>query len=796
MSSSPDAVDCLNGAGLAPELAPAAGAVAAGAVFALPVARVFIQLKTRSLARAFDYRVPERLRQRLVPGSVVLVPFGRRKVLGVVSALEETSELPDSRLMDLEEVLEFPPVPEPLIRLSLWLAAYYYCPAASALALALPPGGLPPLVRETAADGREPVYRLKRPPVRPRRLQFVRLSQTEAAGSAAAGGVKPRGKAQARVLGALSTAGELPLAELRRRAGVSGSPIKSLAENGLVEVFTRQVRRSSLRYYAGAEARVAAAAGQAPVLNPAQAEALAAVVARLDAADPAGRSRPILLEGVPGAGKTEVYIRAIEAAVRRGGRAIVLIPEISLTHQAVKRFRRRFGERIAVYHSALSPGERYDEYMRIRDGSADVVIGPRSALFAPLPDLKIIVIDEENDSSFKQESDPRYDARRVALERARLEGAALVYGSATPSLESRHLVRDRFCLPERATGASMPAVSIVDMCQESDMIFSQALLEAIDAAMAADEKAILLLNRRGYASYLQCGQCGHVWQCGNCEVSLTIHARSRRLLCHHCGQEEPLPGVCPECGAAELRRWGIGTQRVEEELKRRFPEAPVFRLDADSAQGYGEGPRILEEFGRPGRAILLGTQMVAKGHHFPEVTLAAVLNADLTLQFPEFRAEEQTFALLVQLAGRSGRAGKPGRVLIQTWNADIECIKMAANLELDEFYGRELDRRRRLGYPPFASLINIVCLSHEEDKPGPAAEFLKGKLQAVADGEQILGPAGLFRLQGWYRSHIVVKTDDLARTLAAFGPVIEHYRGPYDTRAVRITVDVDPQRLS
>jgi primosomal protein N' (replication factor Y) len=583
--------------------------------------------------------------------------------------------------------------------------------------------------------------------------------------------------------------------------------VKTLAKQGIVEIFEGEVRRDGLRYYGGPEVGAFKIGSGLPdnelaptveplTLNDDQQRALEAIVSRLDTDDPALRRRPILLEGVAGAGKTEVYLRAIEAVAGRGLSAIVLVPEISLTHQAVKRFRRRFGDRTGILHSGLSAGERYDEYMRIRSGEVDVVIGPRSALYAPLPDLGLIVVDEENDGSYKQENDPRYDARRVALERARLEGAVVVYGSATPSLESYYLIKDRFPLPERATGAAMPEVEIIDMRVEKDPIFSDRLAAELDRNLATGGKTILLLNSRGYARFLQCGGCGHVWVCSNCEVSLTIHSRIRKLQCHHCGYMEDMPDICPECKSTDLRRWGVGTERLEDEVRRRFPEAPVFRLDADTSRGYGAGPRLLEEFGRVEGGILLGTQMVAKGHHFPEVTLAAVINADLSLQFPEFRAEEQTFALLLQLSGRSGRAEKPGRVIIQTWNADIECIRMAASQAVEEFYTAELERRRRLGYPPFTHLVNILCLSRQSGKSGVAAEFLKEKLEPALAGELILGPADLFRLKGWSRSHILVKTENVERTLAACKPVLEHYREPYRARGVRIVVDVDPQWLS
>ena len=747
------------------------------------IARVFIQLKTRSLDSPFDYAIPAMLRDKIGTGSVVLVPFGCQKVLGIVSGFTDDSRIPGSRLVDIEQVLDFPPVPAALIRLSLWISDYYYCSPAVALGLVLPPGGLPELGKEVR-DG-EPVYSLKQPQMRPKLAQFARLS-----GPVAGDG---HSEAQQRVLEVLSDGEAMPVADLCRQARVSRSPVLTLSRHGELELYEAEVERSGARYYGGA-----ADDSHADLLelNPDQDRALAFILERMGSADKVERSRPVLLMGVAGAGKTEIYLRAMEAAVSTGRSAIVLVPEISLTHQAVKRVRRRFAERVGILHSGLSAGERYDEYRRIRDGAVDVVIGPRSALFAPLPDLGLIIVDEENDSSFKQESDPRYDARRVALERARIEGTALVYGSATPSLESYQQIEDRFYLPERATGAAMPEVEIVDMRDEKDPVFSERLLRELDSNLDAGGKCILLLNRRGYAGYVQCGNCGHVWRCENCDVSLTLHTDSQRLCCHHCGHGEPSPDICPECESPELRRWGVGTERLQREIGKRFPEAEVFRLDADTAAGYGEGPRILERFATTERAILLGTQMVAKGHHFPEVTLAAVINADLALQFPEFRAEEQTFAILQQLAGRSGRAQHPGKVFIQTWNADIECIRMAAEQGTDEFYEAELDRRRRLGYPPFKQLINILCSSREAKKVMPAAGFLKEKLEPVLNGEQVLGPAGLFRVQGWSRGQLLVKTDSIERTLAGFGPVIEHYRGRYRSRGVRIIVDVDPQWLS
>lgn len=745
-------------------------------------ARVLIQLKTRSLDKPFDYAVPDHLAGGLAVGSIVLVGFGRQKALGVVCGLAAVTELPPEKLVAIEDVLDFPPIPSLLIELALWIAGHYYSSPAAALGLVLPPGGLPALKK--SGTGADATFSLAHPRVTPRVLRFARLATDAASGA---------NDAQRKLIAALSEAGEQPVSELVRRAGVSRSVVNTLERTGAVEIFDAPVRRDSLRYYGSPAAE--AARGQL-VLNDEQQEAFAAIVARIGEVDPRRRARPVLLQGVAGAGKTEVYLRVIEDVVSNGGRAIVLVPEISLTHQAVKRFRRRFGERVGVIHSGLSLGERYDEYRRIHDGEVDVVIGPRSALFSPLPDLKLIVVDEENDTSFKQESDPRYDARRVALERARLEGVSLVYGSATPSLESYYRVKDRFMLSERATGAAMPTVEIIDMKAEKNQVLSERLVAGLDANLRAGGKSILLLNRRGFAGYLQCADCGHVNLCRNCDISLTVHTRDRQLKCHHCGYHEAIPAVCPACGSSQLRRWGVGTERLEKEVRRMFPEAPVFRLDADTTGGYGEGPRILDEFARTDRAILLGTQMVAKGHHYPEVTLAAVINADLSLQFPEFRAEEHTFALITQLAGRSGRAGKPGKVLVQTWNEDIECIRMAADLSLEEFYQAELERRRLLGYPPFVDLVNIICQSRNAGKAGKATGYLRKKLEPVLDGARLLGPADLFRVKSWSRSHLLLKTERLEDTLRAVRPVLEHYREPFRNRGVRIVVDVDPQWLS
>ncbi len=529
--------------------------------------------------------------------------------------------------------------------------------------------------------------------------------------------------------------------------------------------------------------REALAAERAPArLTQSQRTAVDRIVRALDEG---GGS--FLLYGATGSGKTEVYLRACAAALERGKGAIVLVPEISLTPQTLGRFRQRFGEEIAVLHSRLTGAERRDERERIASGQARVVVGARSAVFAPISELGLIVCDEEHDPSFKQESDPRYDARSVAVKRASLEGAVAIFGSATPRPESWQAL-ERLVLGGRLTG-KLPPVRVVDMRRERGYPLSAPLIDELDTVAAAGAKAILLLNRRGLTPALHCRACGRTLRCPACDVALVLHAGGA-LLCHHCGYSEPEPETCPVCASPELSRIGAGTQKLERELARLFPKLERIRLDADTTARPGALAGALARFAAAKSAVLLGTQMIAKGHHFPDVALAAVVDADAGLAQPDFRAEERTFQLLTQLAGRSGR-GAPGRVVIQTFQPDSESVRFAARHDVEGFLAAELERRRELGYPPFRHLVRIVASGPDQSE----AMRLLEEIRDGIPGEELIGPAPLLRLRGRQRAQLVAKSAQprriaqrAAQLLAAAAPAMRRA----DLSAV---VDVDPQEF-
>jgi primosomal protein N' (replication factor Y) (superfamily II helicase) len=503
-----------------------------------------------------------------------------------------------------------------------------------------------------------------------------------------------------------------------------------------------------------------------------------------------GSGGSFLLYGATGSGKTEVYLRACEEALARGLGAIVLVPEIALTPQALGRFTARFPGQVAVLHSGMTDAERRDERERIAAGEARVVVGARSAVFAPVEKLGLICVDEEHDASYKQESDPRYDARTVAAKRASLEGAVVLYGSATPRPESWERL-ERLELGGRL-GRRLPHVQIVDLRREAGYPLSAPLLEGLGAIADDGGKAILLLNRRGIAPALHCIACGATIRCASCDVALTLHGDGA-LYCHHCGRREPSPTLCPSCGAAELARLGAGTERLEQELAERLPGLELIRLDADVASNPAELADRLARFAEADRAVLLGTQMVAKGHHFEGVALAAVVDADTGMALPDFRAEERTFQLVTQLAGRSGRDA-PGRVLVQTYAPDSRPIALAARHDVEEFLAGELDRRRELGYPPFRHLVRIVVSGPGANGPSALLNELRASFEGL-DGD-LLGPAPLLRLRNRSRAQLLVKTANprpvAARTahlLAAAAPAMRR-------DGLTASVDVDPQGLA
>ncbi|HEU5009181.1 MAG TPA: primosomal protein N' [Gaiellaceae bacterium] len=519
-------------------------------------------------------------------------------------------------------------------------------------------------------------------------------------------------------------------------------------------------------------------------LTQGQRDAVGRIVAQLDAG-----GGHVLLHGPTGSGKTEVYLQASAVALERGHGVIVLVPEIALTPQTVGRFRKRFGDAVAVLHSALSDAERRDERERVASGAARVVVGARSAVFAPVERLGLVVVDEEHDSSFKQESDPRYDARTVAAKRASLEGAVAVYGSATPRVESWSRL-ERLELPTRI-GAPMPSVKLVDLRREAGYPLSAPLLSALASVADRGGRAILLLNRRGVSGAVHCRSCGTTRRCGSCDIALTLHSDAR-LHCHHCGFSAELPPSCPECGSVELARIGAGTQRLEAELARRIPGLERIRLDADIAATPGALREALERFASTRSAALIGTQMVAKGHHFPGVDVAAVVDADAGLAFPDFRAEERTFQLVTQLAGRSGRDA-PGHVIVQTFQPDARPFAFARRHDVPGFLRQELDRRRELSYPPFSHLVALVVSGPDPDDVRRALRELRGALDGP--DARLLGPAPLLRLRGRHRAQLLAKTD-APRAFASRAAAVLARAAPAMRRdGLSAVVDVDPQSL-
>ena len=677
------------------------------------VAKVEPLTTARALRGPFDYVRPEGVEI----GALLEVPFGRQTLVGVVTGLAEESE---HELSEPRRVLEHS-LPADLVGLAMWMAAEYCSTPARALALVSPPVGArakTALWAEAAADS----------------------------------------------AGERLTDGQSALLEtLPRWTGADLPALRRLEARGLVRIAPRVVRRVPVHTAVGARRP------DPPPLTAEQRVALEAILTERPAQE-------LLLHGVTGSGKTEVYLRAVGEALERGESAIVLVPEIGLTPQIVSRFIDRFGDTVAVLHSRLSAGERHDEWARLRAGEARVCVGPRSAVFAPLDRLGLVIVDEEHDSSYKHEGDPRYDARAVAAQRARMTGAVLVAGTATPRPESFHAMR-RLRLEQRVDGARLPAVEMIDMRAARRAVHPATVHALHDAA-----KSIVLLNRRGWSNFVTCRSCGEVWMCPDCDVSLVLHRAEDLLSCHHCGHREPVPARCDTCGSVSIGRHGTGTERLEHELA--AAGHPVFRLDADTPRAAA----VLAAFEHAERGVLVGTQMVAKGHDFPDVTLGVVLDADATLRFPDFRAEERTFALVAQLAGRAGRGASDGRVLVQTIAPDAPSLVHAARHDSEGFLAGELARREALRYPPFSTLIRVVCSSEQPGAAAAAAAAVRDRLEVPA-----LGPAPLFRLRGRERSQVVVKATDRPGAIAAVDSAVRVVAAERAHRPAALSVDVDPQ---
>jgi primosomal protein N' (replication factor Y) len=724
------------------------------------IAKVEPLTTARGLQGPFDYRIPESMSESIRVGSILEVPFARRQLLGVVTGLAGSSTLPQERLAEPSRALETD-VPAQLVELGLWVAEQYCSTAARGLALVTPPGmgtGRGTKVTKAKTVLVAEITKLGEAALTD---QTVRLSDGQRSALEALRGA-PNG---------------VPTPQAKERFGADIQALRRLEQRELVCIAPREQRRVVTHEPIGA-------LNQRPPLTADQSAALFAINEAIDRG-----FDDILLHGVTGSGKTEVYLGAAEHTLAAGRKVIVMVPEIALTPQVVTRFSARFGDRVAVMHSKLTPGQRHDEWLRIRRGECDIVVGPRSAVFAPVEDLGLLIVDEEHDASYKQEGDPRYDARDVALQRASIENATLLSGSATPRAEgwerSRHIK-----LPSRVDGSPLPPVTLLDMNGERGALHPQTS-SALAAIASKHEKAIVLLNRRGWSNFLSCGDCGRTWICPNCDVTLVLHMAQGTMRCHHCGHAEPVPESCPDCNSVAIARHGTGTERLQHDLRAAVGQnTEVFRLDADTAASAGV-TGVLGAFERASSGVLVGTQMVAKGHDFPDVTLGVVIDADSTLNFPDFRAEERTFALVAQLAGRSGRGSSAGRVLVQTRSPETRALRHAAKHDSEGFVVDELERRAMFGYPPFGHLVRIRTASEQHDRAQRAADEL---VKAIDLGDaRVLGPTPLFKRQGLERFQIEIKAIEREPVVAAVREAVTMVATSAAGREVKFSVDVDPQ---
>ncbi len=719
--------------------------------------------------RAFDYRVPAEQAARLGVGSVVWAPFGRRDVRGVVVDTCPTGEVSLEKVLPLRRVTDLI-VPQELLRLADRLADEYLAPLGACLQAVSPP--LSPGEKHSGEE---------------RFVQWVFPVDSPLTNL-------PLTPKQQRALAAVPNDG-CPVSGVLHAAGVSRSVVEALVARGVLAV--REGPRQTPKPGGFSPVDGFSAGGSSHqdtlTLTPEQATA----VARLGQALCSSRPERALIWGVTGSGKTEIYLRLVEQVLEEGAGAIVLVPEIALTVQLQSRIYERVGSALAVVHSGLPPAKRAAEYDRIARGEARVVVGARSAILAPVRDLRLVVMDEAHETSYKQEEEPRYDARTVAWWRVEEAAGLLVEGTATPRIESLVGRATRIRLRERAGGGRLPAVSVVDMRREGAKgVLSPRARQALDGVLGQSEQAIVLINRRGFAGYLRCDVCAQVIMCPRCEVSLTYHRDARRLLCHQCGFQSDVPGLCPTCGQGSLARGSPGTERVVDEVRRLVPRDRLFRLDSDMVTSGTRVHDLLDAFAEARPGVLVGTQMVAKGHDFPLVTLVVVADADTGLFVPEFRAGERTFQLLTQVAGRAGRADRPGRVLVQTWNPEVDCIRMAVGGEVEAFYRRELEVRERLAYPPYRRLIRVVFACRDEHRAEAGARYVAERLGGHVDNDELRGPARLPSLRGRGRWQILLATRDENRGRQLIARALESLRVPYARRGVDVIVDVDPQWLA
>src|SRR4051812_12439911 len=736
-------------------------------------ARIIID---RSIHRELDYLIPDTLAEKVSIGSRVRVPFRERSALATVVALLEESEAEGIRPIEAL-VGEAPALSPKLIELARWMSAYYCCPIETVMRSLLPQ-----VIRRAEVGWKKQLFVSGAKETGPEELEKLRR----------------RAPRQAELMDAVAKLGQpVAAAELLRQTSLDNQTLRALEKRGWISLREEAVARDP-------HATDEFIASSSLQLNPEQTAALEAIEQSLSAPE---KAKPILLHGVTGSGKTEIYLQAIHATLARGKTAIVLVPEISLTPQTVERFKSRFAETqemVAVLHSHLSEGERHDEWHKIHAGRARIVVGARSAVFAPLENLGLIVVDEEHETSYKQEEAPRYHARDVAVVRAKMEGCVVVLGTATPSLESYHnAIQGKYRLlklTQRVDSCQMPLMRIVDLRlerrkQKVAAILSEKLRAAITTRLEKREQTILFLNRRGFSTSLLCSNCGEARDCPNCSVALTFHRGAARLTCHLCGHTAAVPKKCPACSQDALIYSGFGTEKVEANVAQLFPDATVRRMDADSMSRKDAYRETLHAF-RAGKIdILVGTQMIAKDLHFPNVTLVGIINADLALHLPDFRAGERTFQLLTQVAGRAGRGEVRGEVFVQTYTPFSPSIQFARHHDFGGYFEQELEFRERCDFPPFKHAVLITVRSAHEARAKLSAETLVRRLKESLGSEFTVGdatPAPLEKLQGQFRFHILLRGEAIIRLSRLLRETLDKLPFPED---VAVAVDVDPYQL-
>ncbi|MBC2127453.1 primosomal protein N' [Listeria marthii] len=793
------------------------------------IAKVIVDVPAMQVDRPFDYFIPEDLEELIRPGMRVSVPFGNRKIQGFVIALGETEENP--KLKGIDGVMDLAPVlNEELMELGDWLAEDTLSFRVSAYQAMLPAAlrakyekyflrldeeneeleqlfegcetldwkvaearGLLKQIGKWVREGSvEVVYQVKNK-ITNKKVRVVSCLKAPHQLAEIIEDMPKNAKAQSRVLAFFQAfeGTEITAVDLKKQAETTDTTIKKLADLGLLTIQEKIISRDPYENHQFEKS-------ESLQLLPDQQTACEKINA-------AKEQETFLIHGVTGSGKTEIYLQTIEAKLKEGKEAIVLVPEISLTPQMVERFKSRFGSEVAVLHSALSSGEKYDEWRKIERKEARVVVGARSAVFAPFENLGIIIIDEEHEASYKQEDNPRYHARDVAIWRATKYQCPVVLGSATPSLESfaraKKGVYTLIELPSRVNDRAMPEVNVVDMREElrkeNRTEFSTELLEKIKDRIAKKEQTVLMLNRRGYSSFVMCRDCGYVVECPNCDISLTYHQSSNQMKCHYCGHEERVPQQCPSCEGEHIRYFGTGTQKVEESLTKLIPEARVIRMDVDTTRTKGAHEKLLNSFRNHEADILLGTQMIAKGLDFPDITLVGVLNADTMLHLPDFRASERTFQLLTQVSGRAGRHERTGEVVVQSYNPEHYSIEFAKKHDFIGFYNHEMQLRKMGSYPPFYYLTMINVSDENEMKAirtiQEMAQFLRGKLGPDA---VILGPvpSTITRIKNKYRYQCIIKYKIEPNLKKELKTLITHYQKDQQ-KGLTITIDVQPYVL-